>query len=587
MYISENRELIFELRDVRHTYPGPPAVKALQGIDLTIHQGEYVAVIGANGSGKSTLARHLNALLLPTRGSVRTGGISTKNLEHRGEIRRIVQMVFQEPDSQIVATTVEEDVAFGPENFGIPQAEMRRRVQAALETVGMWELRARPPHQLSAGQKQRVAIAGALAVQPQALILDEATSMLDPAGQQAVLDVLAELHALGTTLVTITHEMEEAALADRIVVLSQGQVVLDGPPHEIFGQVSELRRLGLDLPPLADLSIRLGLPVCLTIPELVSALGRSAEYRPAQSHLSPGTAMEPVFGRELAVRVRDLHHTYLRGTPLEVPALGGVDLEVGRGSALALIGQTGSGKSTLMQHLNGLMRPQAGQVIVNGMDWSDPSLNVQSARQQVGLLFQQAEDQLFERFVGDDVAFGPRQMKLNRVEVRRRVQAAMDAVGLPFEMFKDRLSHSLSGGEQRRAALAGVLALEPNILVADEPTAGLDPRGRKEIREIFRRVNNQGVTLVLGSHRMEDVVALCDQVVALQDGRVVAAGLTREILSRSDLIEQHNLPVFPLTTTAAGLRDAGWPIPSEALTVVEIASAIQAAGVHPAGNQIL
>ena len=587
MFFPENREPIFELQGVWHVYKGPQAVEALRGIDLTIYKGEYVALIGANGSGKSTLARHLNALLLPTQGRVRTDGISTGDSQRRGEIRRIVQMVFQEPDSQIVATTVEEDVAFGPENFGIPQAEMRQRVRAALETVGMWDLRARPPHQLSAGQKQRVAIAGALAVQPQALILDEATSMLDTAGEQAVLDVLAGLHAMGTTLVTITHEMEEAALADRVVVLSQGQVVLDGTPHEIFGQTLELRRLGLAPPSLAELSLKLGLPVSLTVPELVSNLGQSPGYKPGPVDFSQNTAKPSKIHHEPLIQVHNLFHSYLRGTPLEVPALKGVDLEVRRGSILGLIGPTGSGKSTLMQHLNGLMRPQTGQVIVNGMDWSDATLDARAARQHVGLLFQQAEDQLFERFVGDDVAFGPRQMKLDRAEVRRRVQAAMQAVGLPFQSFKDRLSHSLSGGEQRRAALAGVLALEPKVLVVDEPTAGLDPRGRREMLEIFRQANAQGVTIVLGSHRMEDIVTLCDQVVALQDGQVVASGPTREILSRSDLFEGQYLPAYLLATTAAGLRDAGWPIPYHAMTLGEIAAALQAAGIHPAGNQTL
>jgi energy-coupling factor transporter ATPase len=586
MISSANQEPIFELRGVWHIYQNPQAVEALRGIDLTIYPGEYVAVIGANGSGKSTLARHLNALLLPTQGRVRTGGISTGDSQHRGEIRRRVQMVFQEPDSQIIATTVEEDVAFGPENFGLPRAEMQQRVRAALETVGMWVLRARPPSQLSAGQKQRLAIAGALAVQPQALVLDEATSMLDPAGQRAVLDVLAGLHATDTTLVTITHEMQEAALADRIVVLSQGKIAMDGTPRDIFSRTFELQRLGLAPPPLAELSLSLGLPVCLTIAELVSNLGQPPESELGSVDLPKQTYKPPRIHPEPAIHVHNLYHTYLRGTPLAVPSLKGVDLEVGRGSIMGLIGPTGSGKSTLMQHLNGLMRPQSGHVVVNGMDWADASLDARTARQQVGLLFQQAEDQLFERFVGDDIAFGPRQMNLERAEVRRRVQAAMQAVGLPFQNFKDRLSRSLSGGEQRRAALAGVLALEPNVLVVDEPTAGLDPVGRKQMLEIFRQANARGVTIVLATHRMQDIATLCDQVVALRDGQVAASGPTRQILTRSDLFEGQHLPAYLLAAIASSLRDAGWPIPHDALTLGEITAALQAAGVHPAKNQI-
>jgi energy-coupling factor transport system ATP-binding protein len=249
-------------------------------------------------------------------------------------------------------------------------------------------------------------------------------------------------------------------------------------------------------------------------------------------------------------------------------------MSLSRGTISGLIGQTGSGKSTLLQHLNGLIRPQTGQVIVDGLDWADPNLDARAARRVIGLLFQQAEDQLFERFVGDDVAFGPRQLKLDHAEIRQRVRSAMDAVGLPFEAFKDRLTQTLSGGEQRRAALAGVLALQPRVLVADEPTAGLDPRGRADILNIFRRINQQGVSLLVASHRMEDIAALCESVVALRGGQVAAAGPTRAVLSQPDMLERHGLPPLPLIAVVNALRSAGWPVPSDALSVPEIAAAL-------------
>jgi energy-coupling factor transport system ATP-binding protein len=573
---------MFDLRGVWHTYSGPPAVEALRGVDLTIQPGEYVAVIGANGSGKSTLARHLNALLLPTRGQVRAAGLPSADPTAHGPIRRAVQMVFQRPDAQIVAANVEEDVAFGPENFGIARPEMQARVQHALETVGLWELRARPPHRLSSGQKQRLAIAGALAVRPQALVLDEATAMLDPAARRAVLALLAGLHAAGTTLVTITHEMDEAALAERIIVLDRGRVALDGPPRQVFAQPAELRRLGLDLPPMAALAQRLGqliqrpLPVCLSLDDLLAALGApplSELPTPLPELRALNCAPPPANSEHSGVWIRDLRYAYLRGGPLETEALKGVDLDAPAGSALGLIGPTGSGKSTLLQHLNGLLRPQSGQVIVAGVDWSNPRLEAaaaQAARLQVGLLFQQPEDQLFERFLGDDVAFGPRQMKLDPAEVRRRVQTAMEAVGLPFEAFKDRLSRSLSGGEQRRAALAGVLALQPRLLAADEPTAGLDPRGRADIVKILRRIHTEGVTLVFASHRLEDIAALCDHVAALQDGRVLVSGETRPILASPP----DGLPIHPLVPAANALRRLGWPVPEGALTRDELTTHI-------------
>jgi energy-coupling factor transporter ATPase len=570
---------IFELRDVWFSYPGSPPIEALRGIDLQIYPGEYIAVIGSNGSGKSTLARLLNALLLPTRGQVLVAGAPTDDESRRREIRRTSQMVFQRPDFQIVATTVEEDVAFGPENFGIPEDELPTTVRSALETVGMWELRSRPPHMLSAGQKQRVAIAGALAVNPRALILDEATSMLDPAGRVAVLAILRRLHQQGTTIITITHDMDEAAQATRVVVLHEGSVALDGTPKAVFAQASQLRGLGLDVPLLADLSLRLGLPVCLEVEEFLSALGPPpsgrtlygdlSDYRSIPAHQSSG-------GGDPIIKIQGLYHTYLRGTPLATEALRGVDVEMDRRAMTGLIGPTGSGKSTLMQHLNGLMRPQAGHVVVDGQDWADPALNIKMARQKVGLLFQQPEDQLFEHFVGDDVAFGPRQFMSDRASIRQRVQAAMDAVGLPFEAFKDRLTQSLSGGEQRRAALAGVLALQPQILVADEPTAGLDPQGRARILEIFRLLNQDGATLLIGSHRLEDIVALCDQVIALQEGQVVTKGSARKVLSSAKKNDPYGLPVLPMASLVSALCAAGWPVPSNTISVGEVVEAVQA-----------
>jgi energy-coupling factor transport system ATP-binding protein len=576
-------EPIIRIENLYHTYDGAHPVEALRGVDLAVHEGEYVALVGANGSGKSTLARHLNALLRPTRGDVWIAGTNTRDVARLREIRRTVQMVFQQPDAQLVATVVEEDVAFGPENFGVPVAELSERVRSALETVGMWAYRQKPPHLLSAGQKQRVAIAGALAVHPRLLVLDEATAMLDPAGRSAVLDVVRQLYTWGTTIVTITHNMDEAAQADRVVVLAGGRVAIDGTPRQVFAQADELRALSLDVPPVADLSLRLGLPVCLTADELVEAL--SHVHPSKNGHSAPsGEAsrsgdLVAQGGKGTIIQVEGLAHAYLRGSPLESPALFDVDLQVHRGEIVGLIGPTGSGKSTLLQHLNGLLRPQVGQVVVDGHDLADPATDLRAIRRRVGLVFQQPEDQLFERYVGDDVAFGPRQIGLAREEIRERVRWAMESVGLGFEAFKDRLTATLSGGERRRAALAGVLALRPQVLVADEPTAGLDPRARAEVLSIFRRLHAEGVTLVIASHHMDDIAALSDRVVALDGGRVITAGAMREVFL-SGLLEAHGLAVPPLAFVSQKLHNAGWPVPAGAFDMAEIVHALCSSDFH-------
>ncbi len=254
----------------------------LQGISLCVFPGEHLAIIGPNGSGKSTLARHLNALLRPTAGTVRVRGMDTRDPAHTRAIRQTVGMVFQHPESQMVATIVEEDVAFGPENLGVPHVELRRRVREALEVVGMWEARERPPHLLSAGQRQRVAIAGVIAMQPACVVLDEATSMLDPRGRVEVAGVVAELRRSGNAIVSITHLMREAAAADRVVVLSEGAVLMDDTPRRVFARTEALREIGLDLPPVAALALRLRREVpefpadLLTVEEIVQAVAARA-----------------------------------------------------------------------------------------------------------------------------------------------------------------------------------------------------------------------------------------------------------------------------------------------------------------------
>ena len=283
------REPLIRLEDVHFAYGSDTdqAIQALAGVTLDIEAGEYVAILGHNGSGKSTLARHLNALLLPNRGNVFVDGMNTRDPAHTIAVRSRIGMVFQEPDNQIVGTIVEEDVAFGPENLGVPRDELMRRVRDALETVGLWEHRHRAPNLLSGGQKQRVAIAGVLAMQPACLVLDEATAMLDPVSRADILATLRDLHVQGTTIVSITHFMEEVVEADRVVVMSGGQIALEGTPEAVFSQIERLRELHLALPAPALLAESLRercshMPAnLLTVPALVQAVDRLASGRMA------------------------------------------------------------------------------------------------------------------------------------------------------------------------------------------------------------------------------------------------------------------------------------------------------------------
>ena len=572
---------MIEVCDLHYTYPGDVhgLVEALRGVSLTLRRGEFVALIGANGSGKTALARHLNGLLLPTRGEVRVDGLDTRCRDSLLHVRTTVAMVFQRPEDQIVATTVADDVAFGPRNLGLPADRIEARVRRALETVGMWQHRHRSPHLLSAGQQQRVALTGALAMHPRYLILDEATAMLDPAGRCEVMALLKRLHAEGMAILLITHRLEEAAQAERVVALAGGRVAFDGPSRELLTDPDRLRRLRLAPPPLTDLAARLAHrwpdlpPRLLTVDELADALQPLLPRSPASS-LSRPPRSAPDASPLLCVR--HLSHIYLSNTPFATPALRGVDLEVRDGEVVAILGPTGSGKSTLLEHLAGLLRPTEGEILLAGRDIYDRSIDRRALRQWVGMLFQRPEEQLFETYVGDDVAFGPRRLGLDPETVRERVRRAMEAAGLPFAKYKDRFTQRLSGGEQRRAALAGVLALRPRILLLDKPTAGMDPQARQDLTDLLRRLNREeGRTLVVATHSMDLVAAIADRVVVLNDGRIVEQGTPRRLFAHPDRLYDYGLEPPAVSQLMHRLRAMGIPVPADVLTVEEAAATLE------------
>lgn len=547
---------IVSIRNLVHEYTqeGKPSVMALRGIDLEIAAGEYISILGHNGCGKSTLARHLNALLLPTSGEVHVDGHPTNDRANLRNLRSTVGMVFQIPDNQFVATIVEEDVAFGPENLGIPHDQLLQRVDWALTRVGMLDNRHRAPHMLSGGQKQRVCVAGVLAMKPRVLVLDEATAMLDPLGRKEVLAVVRRMNDEdGTTVVAITHHMEEALEADRVIVMSEGRIVLQGTPREVFARVDELHALELDVPQPAQLAHALGLPSALTVDEVVATLQSSGTtFSSTTPDQNPVNQVNPALTQtppsETVISLSHLVHYYMRSTPLEVKAISDINIEVMRGEVLGIIGHTGSGKSTAVQHMNGLYRPHEGSARVLDMDLSAPNINVKKLRQRVGLVFQSPEAQLFEQYVGDDIAYGPRNLKLERDEVRARVRQAMEDVGLGFDEFKDRITFSLSGGQMRRVAIAGVLALHPEVLVLDEPTAGLDPLGRTQLWERLLALRTQrAVTLVVISHNMEDLATICDRVVVISEGRTLTTGTPRAVFGEAAKLREIGLDVPPIT----------------------------------------
>lgn len=585
---------LIEIERVSFQYPGAAAF-ALSDVSLSIEEGERVALVGANGSGKTTLARLLNALYLPSAGNVRIAGMDTRQPELHREIRRIVGMVFQNPEDQLVAAVVEEDVAFGLENIGVPTGEMRRRVDEALRSFELWDHRLRPPHMLSAGQMQRLALAGVLVVAPRVVVFDETTAMLDPAGRRTVLDHMDELHRRGLTIIAITHFMGEAARAERVIALDHGRVALDGSPREVFSDAERLEKLGLHLPPAAELArqLRPRLPALpngiLNTSELLEAL---PEYLPATMPRSQGRAKEvkdlPAFevgggGGSSQIDVEHLGHVYMKGTPLAHRGLGDANLRVVGNAVHGLAGATGSGKSTLLQHINGLLSPQEGKVIVGPYKLHEPGADFAAVRRLAGLAFQNPEMQLFETFVGDEIAFGPRQAgraagakktEPTLEEVRASVRRAMEEVGLDFEAFKDRRTLALSGGERKKVALASVLARRPQILLLDEPMAGLDPRSRGELLATFRKLAEGGLTIVVSSHQMDDLAGLVGSATVMHAGRDAFSGAVGEVFEREADLLAAGLEAPVAARVAIELRRKGWPLPAGLVTPERLVEAL-------------
>lgn len=568
-------------------------IQALDDVSLDVRCGERLCILGPNGSGKSTLAGVLAGLLAPDEGEVELAGEQVfssgqVDFEAYHRARRSLGLVFQNPDDQLVTSIVEEDVAFGPENLGVPSNEIGERVRRELHRVAMEGYAKADPTRLSGGQKQRVAIAGALAMEPQLLVLDEPGALLDVRGRRSILKVMGRLKADGRTIVHITHFMEEALEADRVIVMRHGRIALEGTPQEVFSHADEIQALGLREPWTARLAERLrelgvGVGWTCDAEQLEGELARVAQ-RHTRSRSTATTAEDQrtchaKAHSDLAVSVRKVSYSYRSVDARDDthPALDGVSLEVARATNTVIIGQTGSGKSTLLRLLCALELPDIGHIVVDGTDTRDRK-GRRALHGHVGYVMQHPERQLFAETVAEDVAFGPKNLHLPEDEVTRRCRRALKLVGLlgleeasPFE---------LSGGQQRMCAIAGILAMQPNILILDEPTAGLDPRRRGDLSRILRVLQRSGVTIVQVTHSRE-IAVRADEVIVLDQSRVMTHGTPREVFSyrNETLLHESGLGLPTSLDWARRLRRAGVACAEAPLTLEELAQSI-AAGIE-------
>jgi len=511
---------LFAARGLCHRYPD--GTLALDHIDLTLAAGDRLALVGHNGSGKTTLVKQLCGLLQPTHGEVYYQGKLLRG-DYLQRSRLEIGLLFQDPDDQLFGHTVLEDVAFGPRNQGLSQPLAEQAAKRALQQVGLLELAYKAPHNLSFGQKKRAALAGLLAMNPAVLILDEPTANLDPRQQELFLELLREFPG---TLICISHDLILLyQLCNRALVLEAGQVHHDYSLQELVSQRQALREHGLDF------SFRF-----VTAP-VATPLAEATPLPASASGSQPAPESTPL------ITLADYHFHYPDGTQ----ALRGIDLSIRSGEHLAIVGENGAGKSTLLSCLLGL-RQGKGAFEFDGQRVGRRQR--QALWRQVGLVFQNCADQLFCASVAEEVGFGLRQIGLPVPEVEGRVATALARVRL--QGFEQRVPLHLSGGERKRLALACVLAMQPRLLILDEPTAGLDPQGEELLLEILRGLD---VTLLLVSHDMFFVGELTRRTLVMHQGELVRDLATAEFLQDEGLAALNGLSFTYRQRSSSAIRE--------------------------------
>jgi energy-coupling factor transport system ATP-binding protein len=526
-------QLAVNLRDVSFTYDGG-TTWALERVNLSITTGTRICLVGPNGSGKSTLSKIIAGLVAPDEGEVTLLGTNVFDADgphpqHYRHARHDIGAVFQNPEDQIVTTVVQDDVVFGPENLGLERHVIGQRLDGALSAVDMNEYRDADPTHMSGGQQQRIAIAGTLAMNPNMIVLDEPTAMLDSAAQHEVMDILDAMQTRGTTIVHVTHRPEETARADRVIRLEQGHIVDDMVRNPLFehGDTTDY-----DGRTRHDSQQPQSWPTATTLNgengehtgEIVSAIPADR----IESNLHVDGETDALRNETNAIRGDDwiahapqpaieVDHVSMRYSNAQSDALHDLSLTANSGETLAIMGRNGAGKTTLARLLSALERPTHGNITIAGIDLSTRSRSQRKAlRNQVGLVMQRPERQLFADTVAQDIAYGPKNQGLSSIDVATRVSDALRI--LHIEHLASRSPFSLSGGQQRLAAIAGVLACRPNILIMDEPTASLDAVASNRIYDLIRELKRRGVTIVMITHSIQEARNLADRIITLPSG---------------------------------------------------------------------
>jgi energy-coupling factor transport system ATP-binding protein len=567
---------VLEISDYSFWYPD--GTQALKEINLEVDEGELLTVMGRNGAGKTTLCLSIVGIIpniFPGEIKGRINIMGKNPIEHYVyEITKDIGLVLQDPESQIFTHSVLSEVVFAAENLGLPRDEIIERANWALEIVDLKGFEKAHPRNLSGGQKQRLAIAAALVTKPKMLVLDEPTSQLDPVGTREVLATLKKLkEEEGMTILMTEHKTDEIAeISDRVVVLEGGRIVEEGEPAEVLTNIELLRKLMLKPPEIGEFYWELkgrGVPVGklpVTLTEGEDVLRKLFEEGIIIAKDFTPNGRQRTYG-DIVIEVRDVSFEYKTQPP--VKALDNVSFTIREGEFVGIIGKNGSGKTTLMKCLVGLLKPDSGKILFEGEDISNFTAKERAKR--IGLVLQNPDTQLFSLSVSQEIEFGLRNIGLSREEIVRRRDEVLKLVGL--EQYENLHPFQLSFGDRKKLAVASIVAMNPKVLIMDEPTTGQDHRGRYEICDLAKMLNKRGITILMVTHDMDLVAKYTERVLVMNEGRVIFDGPTREAFKRIDILRQAGL--MPPRITLLARSASNWGIRQDILSVEEFLCSLE------------
>jgi energy-coupling factor transport system ATP-binding protein len=554
-----------ELEDVSYRYP-KARTSNLKNITISIEKGKFVVIMGPTGAGKTTLSLCLNGLIPQLLEGDLTGNITVAGRDlskYRVQtMSKHIGLVLQDPEAQIFGMTVREDTAFGPRNLSLSVEEIYERVDRALEKVRLKGYEDRNTSELSGGEKQRLAIAGVLAMQPEVLVLDEPSSELDPEGRAEIYKTIDELRLeKDLTILAVEHYSEEViARANEVVVLNQGEIAWRGEPEKLFRNIPLLYRLGIKPLPVSLVGWDLYQKGWITSDEIpldvqtAEKMIRNLLIKHGNRQLENCSKRSGIKLQEKKLQpllqVTNLKYRYNRGQT----ALKSINLTVQKGEFIALIGPNGAGKTTLAKHLNGLLKPTEGDVIIDGINTKESDISQLS--RVVGYVFQNPDHQIFSVSVEKELEYGLKNAGFEGAEIKQRIDEALKITGL--EKYRNVHPFSLGKGERQVIAVTSILALKPKILVVDEPTTGLDWAGINKMMSLIKKLHENGTTIIMISHDMDIVAKHARRVIVMKDGGILLDGKTKEVFSNFEALQQASILPPQIVRLTKGLEDLGF-----------------------------